>query len=318
MSSTGPAPAGLEELVRDSVDRLTAGARLPAGFAPLVRRRARRARQVRYGAVAGVAALVTAATTLVATGASPGGPVLPANTALPASAVVISQVASALSAPVQVGDVIYTASSSTSGRPGGPVESQGWYTQGAARSLTSWGGKPRYELALRWSARSFTLWSVIYRSKIWFRQPWYTPHTLPVADVEMAFPLESTMAACRAARSVPDLKFTWQAYISAMLACHFFRVTGHGQAGGHHAIELTGHLGPSRTSGVAVTETLWVNAATYLPAELTWRMTALGKAKPWSGGAVLTVRTAFGWLPPTRANLAKLNVVIPPGFTRTS
>ncbi|HEX4062967.1 MAG TPA: hypothetical protein VHY58_18275 [Streptosporangiaceae bacterium] len=47
-------------------------------------------------------------------------------------------------------------------------------------------------------------------------------------------------------------------------------------------------------------------------------MTALGKQKPWIGGPVLTIRTGFQWLPPTRANLAKLNVVIPPGFTQTN
>jgi len=50
--------------------------------------------------------------------------------------------------------------------------------------------------------------------------------------------------------------------------------------------------------------TYWVNATTYLP----FRFTAT------SSGPAFQMR--LRWLPPTTANLARLNVPIPAGFTQ--
>jgi hypothetical protein len=80
------------------------------------------------------------------------------------------------------------------------------------------------------------------------------------------------------------------------LSCGELKVAGNGTAGGVPAVELSGD-----SHGAAVT--YWVNATTYLPYRFTWTF----------GGQSL--QENLQWLPPTAANLAKVNVPIPAGFT---
>jgi hypothetical protein len=77
---------------------------------------------------------------------------------------------------------------------------------------------------------------------------------------------------------------------------------------GHKAIELamTG-LNPRMTGLHTTAALMWVDAASYLP---------LRQVLRFSTGRVDT--GYFRFLPPTTANLAKLRVVIPPGYHRTS
>jgi hypothetical protein len=53
--------------------------------------------------------------------------------------------------------------------------------------------------------------------------------------------------------------------------------------------------------------TYWVNSTTYLP----FRFTAQQSGSP-------AFQMNLQWLPPTAANLAKLNVPIPAGFTQVA
>jgi hypothetical protein len=71
---------------------------------------------------------------------------------------------------------------------------------------------------------------------------------------------------------------------------------------GRAVIKLTIREGGHGT--VQVT-TLWVDAVTYLP------------LRTVSEGGGYTYEVESTYLPPTAANLAKLNVTIPAGFTRT-
>jgi hypothetical protein len=87
------------------------------------------------------------------------------------------------------------------------------------------------------------------------------------------------------------------AQLHTALSCGELKVAGSGTVGGVPTLKLSGAF-----YGPAVT--YWVNATTYLP----FRFTAT------YSGAVH--QTDLQWLPPTAANLAKLNVTIPAGFTQ--
>lgn len=96
----------------------------------------------------------------------------------------------------------------------------------------------------------------------------------------------------------------WTALISKALSCRLFQAAGHQQAGGVDALRLTATPRLLRElHGVAAdigpTVTLWVNPKTFLPVRL-----------------VLSPRERadFGWLKPTTANLATLRVTVPAGL----
>jgi hypothetical protein len=85
----------------------------------------------------------------------------------------------------------------------------------------------------------------------------------------------------------------WPAFIRGELNCGEYAVDGRQWIGGIDAIKITGNGG---------LDTLWVNPATYLPVRI---VVTLRKVQ---------IQTDFGWLAPTPANLAKLNVTVPAGF----
>ena len=95
--------------------------------------------------------------------------------------------------------------------------------------------------------------------------------------------------------------------IRHQLATGRFKIIRRGVVGGHKAIELgmTG-LNPSMTGLHATADLLWVDAASYLP---------LREVLRFSTGRQDVAD--FRFLPPTPANLAKLRIVIPPGYHRT-
>jgi hypothetical protein len=51
---------------------------------------------------------------------------------------------------------------------------------------------------------------------------------------------------------------------------------------------------------------MWINPATNLP------------VRSYTGNSAVKITTDYTFLPPTPANMADLNPVIPPGFTRTA
>jgi hypothetical protein len=81
------------------------------------------------------------------------------------------------------------------------------------------------------------------------------------------------------------------------LSCGELKVVGSGTADGVPAVKLSGDFG-----GVV---TYWVNATTYVPFRFT---------STFSGGPAY--QENLQWLPPIAANLAKVNVPIPAGFTQ--
>jgi hypothetical protein len=114
----------------------------------------------------------------------------------------------------------------------------------------------------------------------------------------------------------------WPAFIKAMLGCQHARVTGHARIGGVQTTVLSGLIdiplpkGYARTvrePRVRVRYTLYVDSATYLPVRVYGSTeTYGGAAGPTDNAYVTNVR----WLPPTRANIAKALVTIPPVTSR--
>jgi hypothetical protein len=95
--------------------------------------------------------------------------------------------------------------------------------------------------------------------------------------------------------------------IRHQLATGRFKIIKRTVVDGHKAIELgmTG-LNPSKTGLHTTADLLWVDAASYLP---------LREVLSFSTGRQDIAD--FKFLPPAAANLAKLRIVIPPGYHRT-
>jgi hypothetical protein len=90
------------------------------------------------------------------------------------------------------------------------------------------------------------------------------------------------------------------AQLHTLLSCGELKIVGSGTVNGIPTVKLSGDFqgGPETT--------YWVNARTFLP----FRFTAPG------GGGAPMLEWNMQWLPATAANLAKLNVPIPAGFTQ--
>jgi hypothetical protein len=94
---------------------------------------------------------------------------------------------------------------------------------------------------------------------------------------------------------------------------HQITVVGHRELNGRDTILLTYKLGYGRMPS---TEEAWIDARTYLVVQT---RTYKAYAKPLKNGGSQPVWRSFittvSWLEPTKANLAKLSVTAPPGYT---
>lgn len=115
----------------------------------------------------------------------------------------------------------------------------------------------------------------------------------------------------------------WSSFIDATLACGAASVTGHVRVHGVETTEITGKPITVKLSAgysKAVKEkfatarwTLYVNPTTYLPVRIYGSTETFGGS---SGSFTSSFVTDVRWLRPTRANVAKALVTIPPGFHR--
>jgi len=117
----------------------------------------------------------------------------------------------------------------------------------------------------------------------------------------------------------------WKSFIEEMLACGAASETGRVRVDGVETTRISGKpvtvkLGPGegravREKWVTVRWALYVNPATYLPIRIE------GSTKTYGGAAGATLSsevTNVQWLRPTKANIAKTLVTIPPGFQQVS
>jgi hypothetical protein len=313
---------GIEEMLREGFDRLTADAKAPAGMVGRAQRHNRRRRIASLSAAAAGTALVAAAITIVAVPRS--GPAPRVQTI----AYVTSRAQHALAAVAQAkaieevratarngafGFIVLNMALSKEQNPVGSAVLPGVLGSVKAQRMTSWfyrglvlneGFSAAGKLVFTASIGTVTAPSgrqvpEAYGAAYPVRTRWRSPLTgrsgdLPRLTCAHAFP----------GAAVPHLR----AVILKALSCRLFALDGHQQIGGVSAIRLV--LKPQ--PGLGIRETLWLDPSTYLPLRA-----SVAFLSP-HGGVSLLVQD-YRWLAPTHSNLAALRATIhraaiPPRF----
>ena len=313
----------VEELLRDGMERFTAGVQAPAGLARTASRRRRRRLAVRAAVACGTAAVTAAAVVAVAAGAGDPAQTGPTLSQAHTAAYVISRVEKALAGQHLV------LHGRTSSDDWGPSSSWTYGPQNRFEESTgsscghalpngncthSGGSEPYVAVGTALIGGKLTGVYVSYFDRKWSLQP---EGPIPASAcsrtgaMEMASPLVPTS--------------DWPAFIHATLACGAATVTGHVQIDGVDTVRITGSpvtvkLQPGEARAIrekwARSQwTLYVNPETYLPVRLS------SSGRTYGGPAPSTYSTAvtdMQWLPPTTANIAQSLVTIPAGFQQVS
>lgn len=312
---------GIEELLREGIDRATAGEQLDPSLTARARQRHhRRTITIRTAAVTATAA-VAAVAVFAATAGTPQPGLLPART----NAYVLRYTEAALTAAgrgtrimraavtppptdllTEVSAVVPAKPHWTSRRLSSlPIESTiSWMYHGRTRTQ---GFSPSGRLAIeigpstatRQAGRQPPPATIVVNP---VTRTWYHPltslRTYQIRDVTCTNEGVDWLAVSVASES------QLTALISKALSCHLFRADGQQVVDGVLARRLAATPAllkqiHGEAGDVGNSVTLWVDPATYLPVRL-----ALSHAG----------RTDFGWLNPTPANLSLLWVKVPAGL----
>jgi hypothetical protein len=308
----------VEELLRDGMERFTAGVRAPAGLAAEAGRLRRRRRAARTAVACGIAAVTAAAVVLAVV---PGAAARPGGSAAQArlTGYVTKRVENALASENLVfvgrsssrtwGNTVtwayrsrnrfeeFTSSSCGHMLANGSCTGHGGSEPGLAQGTALVGGK------LVWAY-------VTYFNRRYSLSPLGSqPASACSMGMSMAAPIIPTTH--------------WSAFIDATLACGAASVTGHLRVNGVQATRITGkpitvRLQPGYAKVVhekwaTARWTLYVNPTTYLPVRMYGSTETFGGS---GGSYTSSFVTNVRWLPPTQANTAEALVTIPPGFHR--
>jgi hypothetical protein len=313
----------IEDLLKDGLDRMTAGTRAPAGLARRVsQRHGRRRLAIGSTAAAGTAAL-SAAAVVAATaggGVTAGGPQPHHPTAVgvsrPTSAQVhtVADVIGRTERAISTRNLIMVTTSpstkvySLEGK--GPQEkifklsevsysyrnlSRGVLTTIAAAGQQA--GQLHMEIGfvagrqLPGHKRLYSRTTVNYGDRTWYREQ----EKLPAGPAPVSLGCDLRPYLSRPQAPQRTYISSSPASIRAALACGGLKITGHRPVNGAPAIELTGTRRLT-TFSLKVD----VSPSTYLPVRLKF------------GNLVWNYR----WLQPTAANLANLKVAAPAGYQR--
>ena len=298
----------VEDLLRQGMTRFTEDLRAPAGMIRRAeRRRRRRLAQFSVTATAALAACAVVFAVLAVPGAPRGNAGRPAASVTATvgpvidAAYVTKRVDAALSAagPAEIAQLTITTDAL-----GGATTAHEWSYGDQWRSIVySPQGRPDYEEG--GDASVFTL--VSYPARTWSRQSGVRGSGAPAsghddclqAAVAMRSLLMPGAPQLGPAAGTPASVVT---LLHTAVSCGSLILAGRQQVDGADAITLTSR------SGSPLTETIWVNPATYLPVRVVLRSAA--------GSAALQHTADITWLQPTAQNLARLAVPIPAGFRR--
>jgi hypothetical protein len=307
---------GIEEMLREGFNRLTADAKAPAGMVGRAQRHNRRRRNASLSAAAAGTAVAAAAVITAVAFVPQGNPAPGVQTV----AYVTSRAQQALAAVAQaraIEEVQATARNGTFGftvinmavsrqqpPPPGSAALPGVLGSVKAERMTSWfyhglmlneGFSAAGKLVFAASIGPITsptgkqvagAYGAAYPARTRWLSPLTGPNgSLPKLTCANAFPGAAT----------PHLR----AIIRKALSCKLFALAGHQRIGGIDAIKLIMKPLP----GLPIRETLWLNPSTYLPlrASVAFR---------GSHGQVSLLVQDYRWLPPTAANLAGLHAAI--------
>ena len=261
-------------------------ARVPAGLASSAYRRYRRRRITARAVTAGSTAAVTGTIAAVALSGSPA-PVVPDAQA----GYVANRVSAALGA-LSSQSIMFEHITYRPVDPGEPPQDQ--WIQGRQLRLITLGpsGGPQTDFGDDAGPRTETEVNVDYQKRTWWRlaRP-ELPTSPPVPD--------SYSCSDEGFNSQPSSAPEMAAQIRTEVACGLLKAAGTGVVDGVWTVKLTG-------VSAGLRQTYWIDTTTYLPVRI---LTATADDR--TGGSQADVR----WLPPTAANLAKLTVPVPAGFT---
>jgi hypothetical protein len=277
--------SGLEEWLRDRMGDATAEIAVPCDLARRAdRHRQRRRVMTRAAAVAITAAVVTATAVVAGT----------TDTAMTLTARLAGNVESALGTAVAGDDILYAQA--TDGQ-------DWWYYRGPGKLVSRLegfqsAGHPLVDQGFAGTSAGGTLTFVDYGARIWFTRT--STGKLP--------PVSAPQTSCNTDISVRlgQGSATLAANIREALACGQLTSEGTENVNGVNAIKLVSVQTAPGPRRAVLTTTLWVDPATYLPARFEQTRTA--------NGQTISVAQNVTWLPPTSANLARLQVPIPAGF----
>jgi hypothetical protein len=310
----------IEELLAEGMQRFTAGVQAPAGLARAASRRHRRRLAVRAAIACGTAAAVAA----VAAGGV-GGPARTSARGAQAHEVayVVNRVENALAGANLVfegrtataaGPSITWAYGSRhrweefTGRGCGHASPNGW--------CTHVGGPERY----------LAEGTALVGGKLTGAYVTYFDRKYSLSHRRVPPPGSACSATGALEMGGPPAPINhWSDFINQSLACGAASVTGHVWIGGVETTKITGSPVTVRLSpgyAKAVREkwaralwTLYVNPQTYLPVRMVGSTQTFGGP---GGGTLFKAVTNVRWLPPTKANIRKALVTIPPGFHQMS
>jgi hypothetical protein len=308
----------IEQRLKSQMDQVQV--RLRPELAREAHRSFRRHRVVRRSAaVAGTAVIVAAATVAATVGAVPFSSGHGIKRPTPVQHPKESRTPPASELPPLAGDSLTPAQAArdifwmrhviTAHDPANTVVDSQWNYGGQARELTYYpDGRP-------WDDSEVTTFTkprpgstdvvVNYDNHTWSRSTDYTSRsggtasTPPAAQVCQMGPIAANL--------------TDPAAIRAELNCPGYVVTHNQRVNGIDAIEI--QRNPGKDGAVA----LWVNAKTYLPLKATVYHSPNDEPPAAYNNAKSPLELwQYGFLPPTKDNLAILNIPIPPGFKGSS
>jgi hypothetical protein len=308
----------LQDLLREGLDRLTAGASVPDGLVGRAQRRNRQRRvRMRAAIAAGTAVAAAAAVitvSLAATGNKPGS--APVRTQTVAD--VITRTERALAASADHGNAIQVVQGS--GRnvtfglnalsQSGSFENPGpspvlprVLSKVTAQRLVSWTYHGVY-LQEGFSAAGRLVFVnangvATTRSGRAVAENYGVTYPVRVRWHTILHGVSGTPPPTPRCDAGPSGYPSWRTAIATLLSCGLYHLSGRQQVDGVAAITLVS--GPQLGAGVR--STIWIDPATYLP--LRTSVTVLAGA---GRGRQLT--NDFRFLPPTRANLAALHAAI--------
>jgi len=313
----------VEELLRDGMERFTAGVQAPAGLAHTASRLRRRRLVVRAAVPCGTAAVTAAAVVAVAAGAGGLAQSRPRVAQAHTAAYVISRVETALAGQRLVlrGQTTTTAGPTASWSYGPRNRFEEFTGSGCGHAQPSGvcthsgGSEPYLAQGTALIDGKLTGVYVTYYNRKWSRLPPGPPVPASACSrtgaLEMASPLVPTS--------------DWPAFIHATLACGAATVTGHVRINGVETLKITGspvtvRLGANYAKVIhekllRVRWTLYVDPRTYLPVRMSGSSYSFGGPAP---SALFTIVTDMRWLRPTAANIARTLVTIPAGFQQVS
>lgn len=304
---------GIEELLREGFDRLTADARAPAGMVGRAQRRNRQRRAASLSAAAaGTAVVAAAAVITVAIVPQRSSPAPRVQTI----AYVTTRAQHALAGVAQgkaieevgsaarngtFGFMVITMAPSREQNAAGSAVLPGVLGSVKAQRMTSW-----FYRGLRVQEGFSATGKLVFTSSIGTvtspdgkqvpgaygaaypaRTRWLSPLVGPNGGLP-----KLTCSNAFFGPASPRLRAT----ILKALSCKLFTLGGHQQVGGVNAIRLV--LKPQ--PGLPVRETIWLDPATYLPLRTSAAFLA-------AHGQVSLLVQDYRWLPPTKANLAGLH-----------